>query len=351
MSQQLSRVLILCGSLAVFGSGGIAWGQAIYDPCCIQPVQVQAQACYHTVPVTEIRQVRQTVQRPVIETAYVDQPVTEYRQVVENKVAQIPTISYQNVTECQTVQHDLGRWVTQYETRPQMHPCEYDNRPDLFGWMNRTNYSLRMAFTPQVKAQRVYVPNVVTQAIPVTRQVAIQGTKTVNYQVSRMVPYTTTRKVAVNTVRMVAQEVVTQHPVTVMRTIQVGSPLALAPTIAAPAATALQPVPERSANRLPAPAGEDRFDSREAENKPILPRTKPAVPAKPTATTPGNASADYDELVPNGQHVSRQAAGEPQVASTPSAVRVGRWVARRTTPTTGPSFPETIVAGTEKIKR
>src|SRR5207253_1783822 len=145
-------------------------------------------------------------------------------------------------------QRDMGRWVTEYQCRPQMHPWEYDGRPDLLGAINRASYNVRMAFTPQVYSRRVYVPNVVAQAVPVTRTVAVHGTKTVNYQVSRMVPYTTTRKVAVNTVKMVSQEVITHHPVTTMRTVPVGSAFALAPSIGAPAATALVPTPDPNMN-------------------------------------------------------------------------------------------------------
>src|SRR5262249_24217716 len=166
----------------------------------------------------------------------------------ENKTAEIPTVSYQNVTEMRTVQRDCGHWIAQCHERPMMHPCEYDSRPDLFGMLNRTGYSVRMAFTPRVWTERTYVPNIVTQEVPVTRQVAVRGTQTVNYQVAKMVPITTTRKVAVNTVKMVAQEIVTQRPVTVFRTVPMGSSLAFGEPAAAPTTTtALQPTPSTDA--------------------------------------------------------------------------------------------------------
>jgi len=185
-----------------------------------QPIAIP-QVSYRQVPVTEYRPVKQTVQRPVVETAMVDQPVTEYRTVYETQTAQVPTVQYQNVTEYRTVQRDCGRWVSQQVCRQQVSPCEYDNRPDLFGMINRNLYKTRMAFTPKVYTQRTYVPNVQTVQIPYTRQVAIHGTKQVAYQTAKMVPYTTTRKVAVNQVRMVAQEVEIQQPVTVMKTVPV----------------------------------------------------------------------------------------------------------------------------------
>ena len=55
--------------------------------------------------------------------------------------------------------------------------------------------------TPRFWTERTYVPNVVAEQVPVTRQVAVRGTQTINYQVAKMVPVTTTRKVAVNTVK------------------------------------------------------------------------------------------------------------------------------------------------------
>ena len=204
-----------------------------FDTCCARPACAPVacapapqpiaipQVSYRQVPVTEYRAVKQTVQRPVIETAMVDQPVTEYRTVYENQTAQVPTVQYQNVTEYRTVQRDCGRWVSQQVCRPQVSPCEYDNRPDLFGYINRKFYTARMAVTPKVYTQRQYVPNVQTVQVPYTRQVAIPGTKQVAYQTAKLVPYTTTRKVAVNQVRMVAQEVDVQQPVTVMKTVPV----------------------------------------------------------------------------------------------------------------------------------
>ncbi|MFK7779093.1 MAG: hypothetical protein QM501_13390 [Gimesia sp.] len=195
----------------------------VIQSCCPQPV-VQCpipvtQTTYRQVPVTEYRAVNQTVMRPVTETKYVDQQVTAYRQVVDQKTVEVPYTTYQNVTECRQVQKDMGRWVTQRHCVPRVTPCNYDNRSNLMGWMNRTNYSMRMAFTPQYRTTRKYVPNVVTQNVPVTRQVAVNRTRRVSYNVARMVPYTTTRKVAVNTTRYVKTTVTAMKPFTVMRSI------------------------------------------------------------------------------------------------------------------------------------
>jgi hypothetical protein len=214
------------------------------DPCttCAVPV---AQPCYRTVPVTEYRQVKQIVQRPVCETKYVDQTVTAYRPVTEQRVVNVPTVNYENVTECRTVYKNAGFWRTRMECRYLPSPCEYDPRPDVFGWLNRTAYSIRATLTPPVAFHREYVPQVVAQQIPVTRTVAHHGTRQVAYNVTRMVAYTTTRKVAVNTVRYVAQEVVHTQPVTVWRTVPIGTTIAYAvPSYAAAPQTALQPTPD-----------------------------------------------------------------------------------------------------------
>jgi hypothetical protein len=237
--------------LALAFSGSTAFGQCLpCNPFCCPPVRVAA--CYQTVPVTEMRECRQTVQRPKIETKIVEQPVTEYRQVVETKSAEVPTCTYQNVTEMRSVQRDCGGWVTQTHCRPQMTPCQYDNRPDLFGFINRTGFAVRMAFTPQQWNERVYVPNVVTTQVPVTRQVAVRGTQTVNYQVARMVPVTTTRKVAINTVRMVSEEIVTRQPVVVFKTVPFGSSLAqgVPANSQSSTSTAFRPAPESKATAI-----------------------------------------------------------------------------------------------------
>lgn len=353
------RALKMCIGLAVSCAGSTAFGQGWYNnPCCVQPVQtvqvVQAQPCYQTIPVTEMRQVRQMVQRPVVETAYVDQQVTEYKQVIENKAASIPTVSYQTVTECQTVQRDMGRWVTEYQCRPQMHAWQYDGRPDLLGAINRASYNVRMAFTPQVYSRRVYVPNVVSQAIPVSRQVAVHGTKTVNYQVSRLVPVTTTRKVAVNTVKMVAQEVITQQPVTTMRVVPVGSAMALAPGFSA---SALAPTPDPIST-----SSQQRDASKPSNNSRAVPQatdvfenSKPTSiqPRKSTSVTPAGDSSvsGRDETEPSAIRQASSTATEHRAGygpTEPTASRVGRWVARRPSQPTGPTL---IIAGTESAKR
>jgi hypothetical protein len=357
------RILTLSAALAAVCSGGTASGQCLpFNGCCCPPIRVTA--CYQTVPVTEYRECRQTVQRPIIETKYVEQPVTEYRQVVENKTAEVPTCTYQNVTEMRTVQRDCGQWVTQCYQRPQITACQYDSRPDLFGFINRAGYSLRMAFTPQTWTERIYVPNVVAEQVPVTRQVAVRGTQTINYQVAKVVPICTTRKVAVNTVRMVSQEIVTQRPVTVFKTVPIGSSLALgAPAPAPSTTTALQPTndseriaikpknggksttPGRTAKNIPSNLNDDdedafeRNDNNSGNSKPPRSSSIKMPPATNGEVIPATGVAAEEEIVK---------------AERP----IGRWVARKKTNSKavdglvdGPAFPEiaqTRVKGVQK---
>jgi hypothetical protein len=362
MFSKTLRVMTVGAVVALTGAGNPAMAHFLFDPCCCYccPAPVRVQACYQTIPVTEYREVRQTVQKPVVETTYVDQPVTEYRQVVENKTAEVPTVCYKPVTEFHTVQRDCGRWVTQYHQRAKVHPCQYDPRPDLLGFLNRTGYSVRMAFTPDFYADRNYVPNVVTQQIPVTRQVAVHGTQTVNFQVAKMVPYTTTRKVAVNSVRMVPQEVVYRQPVTVYKTVPAGSAYAWGAPLGG-TATALQPVPDRgpatavhprekrraSRDAVSPPKPEalndnaDKFDSRETDDDAVkTPQSDSKGASHKSLKVPasnGAGAAEAGILVVSGSSEWK-----------PTRRPADRWTAHKPRPSGGPAFPEITLASTDE---
>ncbi|WP_145365725.1 hypothetical protein [Stratiformator vulcanicus] len=201
----------------------------VYTQNVCQQTAMVVQPCYQQVPVTEYQEVRQTVSRPVVETKYVDREVTEYVPVTENRTASVPVTQYTPVTEYQTVMQDRSYYRTNYTPNCRVSPCQYDPRPGVLGWLNRTGYNIRSAFAPKYTAQRQYVQNQVAMQVPVTRQVAQHGTRQVNYQVTKMVPRTTTRKVAVNEVKYVQEEVTGMRPVTVMRTVPVGTSVAYAP--------------------------------------------------------------------------------------------------------------------------
>lgn len=355
MSGNVSRSLSVLTVLATLVSAQSARAQWYpgSNPCeCVQPV---TQPVYQTVPVTELQQVTRTVEVPHVETEWVDEEVTAYREVVEPRTVEVPTVAYQSVTECQTVQQNAGFWTTRLEHRPKVAPCQYDNRPGVMGWLNRTGYSIRSAFTPTVKAHREYVPQTVTRAIPVTRQVAIPSTRQVTYNVSKMVPYTTTRKVARNRVTMVKRDVIEQRPVTVMRTVPAGArttflstPLygvpaartVLAPT-SDPISSARRKTPEKTARRP------------EDDQKKSDPYEENVAPFDSSSTAPHSTdkpirNAAHDDDVPSYpealagfrvQRTPRKPATEqlaespkPIPSSVPSAVRVAGWKARTARP-------------------
>jgi hypothetical protein len=321
------RAIPAIGTLAVLLNAGPASAQLFsswYDPCnCCRPVVCQP--AYQTVPVTEYREIRQTVQRPVMETQYVDREVTEYHPVTEQRTAEIPTVEYVNVTENQTVTRDMGQWCTTYRCNPKMAPCQYDPRPGVAGWLNRSGYRIRSAFTPNVIAQRHYVPNVVAYNVPVTRQVAQHSTRKVAYNVTRMEPRTTTRKVAINTVRYVSQEIVQTQPVTVMRTVPIGSTFAYA-SPSGGSQSALAPQPDsigggsRSANSQNNDLGTGSKFTRDPQSSlnqktttdPIRRSSFPAQPPQQEAETP---APEPEQIVPT-------AAAPAPTKSVPSRPRV-----------------------------
>jgi len=332
MSRQTLKKLAILGALSMGGMAQPAMAQfglfgggccsappippTICGPSCGQPVAYEMSACappqpqYVMQPFTETRVVEQVVQRPVCETKMVNVPQTEYRQVVEEQFAQVPTVAYQtvphtayrpvveqqirqvqdvcyqNVTEMQCRQRDAGQWVTQYRCRPTVAPCAYDNRPGLLGALNRGFYTARMAVTPAVVAERTYVPNVITEQIPVTRQVAVPTTRQVAYNVTKMVPYATTRQVAVPTTRQVAYKVTKMVPYTTMRQVAVQEVRMVAETIKQPVTTTTyHMVPANTATVF----GGDPYS-----------RNALATPDPRFAPTPASRTADRNNDVSNG---------------------------------------------------
>ena len=278
-------------------------------------------------PVTEYREIRQTVQRPVVETAYVDQPCTEYVPVTEAKTATIPTCNYRDVTEMQTRCVNCGYWQTTCQQNCRMSPCQYDGRPGFAGWLNRTGYSFRSAFTPRYTVRRHWIPQQVVQQVPVTRRVAEYGTREISYNVTRMVAQHTTRKVAVNTVRMVAEEVTSMQPVTVMRTIPTGTSIAYASPYGFGSATALAPTADPISN-APAPSrsadlGESfkRDATNIKPNSPAADGKTSAIPQRDGGVEPASYSEEQQPSASAGHHEGDTAKAGHHV---PSAVRIGR---------------------------
>lgn len=195
------------------------------------PIQPLPTTCYQTVPVTTYTRERQTVEVPAYETAYEEREVTTYRPVTQTREVEVPTVSYQNVTEYKTVNRDMGRWVTSYHPVAKFAPGQVDPRPGVLGWMNRTGYSMRTAFTPNYTTSRQYVPSMVTCNVPVTRHVAVQSTRRVSVQETKMVAERSTERVPVQKLVMKKQEVTVMRPQTAYRTVPIGTQTAFSPFI------------------------------------------------------------------------------------------------------------------------
>ncbi|MDB5384600.1 MAG: hypothetical protein JWM11_246 [Planctomycetaceae bacterium] len=381
MSRRTLKKLAILGALSLGGmtqpamaqfglfGGGFGGGccnappipPTICGPSCAQPVAYQVSACapppiacappvpqYVMQPFTETRVVEQVVQRPVCQTKMVEVPQTEYRPVVENQTAMVPSIAYQNVpqteyrpvveqqirqepamtyqnvTEMQCRQRDAGQWVTQYRCRPTVAPCAYDNRPGLLGALNRSFYTARMAVTPAIIAERSYVPNVITEQIPVTRQVAVPTTRQVAYNVTKMVPYTTMRQVAVPTTKQVAYQVTKYVPYTTTRQVAVQEVRMVAETIKQPVTTTtFRMVPTNSATVL----GGDPY-SRNAMGIGPYPQNALAQPdprfASPAPPAPLNRTANALDALDGAPNSPTVTPATPPAPPTPINKRTVR---------------------------
>ena len=276
-------------------------------PVCQTAMVVQP--CYQTVPVTEYQEIKQTVMRPKVETAYIDQPVTEYRPITETRTVEQPYTTYQPVCEQQTVMRDRGYYTTTCTPNCRQSPCQYDCRPGLLGWMNRTGYEMRSAFTPRYTVQRNYVPNMVAETVPVTRYVAQQQSRQVSYNVTRMEAYQTTRKVAVNTTSYVAEEVTAMRPVTTYRTVPVGTTVAYAPLgsmtafgSSATPSTAFGPTPDAAGARSAAAPTKIPSKTAEKPNPNSAPFERTATPT--TSGDFGKNPAGAELRVPSFRRLS-----------------------------------------------
>lgn len=332
------------------GSPAIGGTPAVGNPCacqqtvavnpCMQQVQIPQ---YRQVASIEYQQQERTVQRPVVETKYVEQPVTQYVPVTEQRTVEVPTVSYQNVTECQTVQRDLGQWQTTYQRVNKMTPCEYDRRPNMLGWWNRTAYSFRQSFKPNVVTRRHYVPNMVVQSVPVTRQVAVRGTRQVTYNVTRMVAQTTTRKVAVNTVKYVAEKQMVSVPVTVMKTVPTGVATAWVPIGSTGTATALAPTPDTIGRRADAGRTADSTSS-DSDVKPFRRSSVDDDGFDTSRIERRGTTPAATRVAPTFPQARRQAAPAPDAV----VASAGQWVSRSTRrtarPVTGPALIGPAVA-------
>ena len=219
-------------SAQFFGGGGSGCsscgGTPMYSAASsCTPIQPVYSACYQTVPVvTGYKDEQQTIDEPYYKTSYVDQKVVKYEPVVRQRTAEVPFTTYKTVQENRVVNKDMGRWVTNYQPVPKCNACQVDPRPGMLGWLNRTGYSFRSAFTPNYKTSRQYMPNMMACNIPTTRQVAVQGTRKVVYNETTLVAKETTERVAVQELATRKKVVTLRRPVTAYRKVPIGSALA-----------------------------------------------------------------------------------------------------------------------------
>ena len=307
----------------------------MFNPCCqntccqnLQQVSYQSAAVpvYKSVPVTEMRSVKQVVRKPVEEVKYVDQQITEYKQVMEQKTAQIPSVSYQNVTQYKTQTRDYGKWVSYKESIPKVSPCQYDSSPGLLGWWNRTGYRVRSTFTPNSITRRYYQPNVVAQQIPITTQVPVRTMKTMTYNVAKVVPVTRTEKVAVKTIRYEDQVITAQVPVTVMKNVPIGTQTAFGfiPYDGNGTQTATGPTPDPISTKKTAKGDKDDKTSMNT-----TPRKKPVTydTELTDATAWKSQSVVQNKPLPQPKSSAKSFPLSP--SSPPSIVQVSGWRPRK----------------------
>jgi hypothetical protein len=353
MSPNMSRVVPFVGAVSLllaqaaaanaqgyFGSGGDccpSCNTCAATSCCAAPVncmQPVSVPCYQTVPVTTYEPHHCTVMKPVVHTEMIEEPVTECRPICETRTAQIPTCTYQPVTEFVQQTRDAGCWRTYAQCTPRVSPCQYDPNPGLFGWMNRTGYEMRMAFTPPVTYNRQWVPNYITTSVPVTRMVAQHSVRQVSYNVTRMEQIHTVHKVPVSRVVMVPEEITVQRPVTVWRSLPIGTSVAWVPagSVAGGTATALGPVPDRvglrrreeRAARVGEKIGEEKGfqEGKRYERDKIEQRSGDLL----NEAAPGDLGGKRSEIIIPQKKTSD---GQQQVSQrVPSAVLVNGWMAR-----------------------
>ncbi|MCA9082693.1 MAG: hypothetical protein KDA81_01490 [Planctomycetaceae bacterium] len=348
-----------------YGSGGCSsCGVPSAPPVAASctPIQPVYSACYETVPVTTYTREKQSVQVPYYETAYEDRQITVYKPVTEQRTVEVPTVNYQTVVENRTVNRDMGRWQTNYFPVSKCSPCQVDPRPGVIGWLNRSGYAFRNAFTPSYKTTQTYVPRMVTCNVPVTRQVAVRSTRKVVLNETRMVAETKTERVPVQKLAYRTEERTVMKPQTAWTTVPIGSRLAYgyggyygggtstAWIIDDTTQTARRPSPDPISGSSPqsaqapfeadAPRSGDRTFQRSDSDTNKFRRSSFEQPAAPASeaplmqtprTFPGEPAAPDFKSFDSGRNESRPSLEGPgsYTSTTPPAAAGGWRVSRR----------------------
>ncbi len=326
---------------------------AAINPCPV--MQAIPETVYRDVQVTAYQAVKKTVKTPVVRTVYEDQEVTGYRQIMEPRTVEVPSVTYQQVQECQPMTVNKSYWQTVYQPVAKTTPCQYDGRANFAGWFNRTAYSMRMAMTPNYIPQRQFVPNVIAYNQPVTRTVAVPTTREVTYNVAKMVPYTTTQRVAKQIVVDEDREVTAYEPYTTTKTVAVGTRTRYAmidPLGGGGTATALAPTPDRTAaqdqpiqqradnNGRSSAIKQQSFEQAPTQFQPTLkPTPQPSTPTlqTPPAATPSEQGGS-PFLLQESHYESRPVPSAAKVAA-------GGWKpSKKTATSTSTSTPAVVAA-------
>jgi hypothetical protein len=320
---------------------GPARSMSVSAVACQTVMQPVVHSCYQAVPVTEYHPVKQVVRRPKVEARIVNQDVIEYVPVTEQRTAEVPYTTYQDVTEYHQVARNGGYWQTHIQPIYRPSPCEYDNRRTAVGWLNRTAYEFRSMFVPSHTVRREFIPQTIVQTVPVTRRVAVQCSKQVTYNVTRMVAQRTTRQVAVNHVTYEDVETTVHVPRTVVRHVPIGTQMSYAPLGPSSSAITLQPTPDSAQARRPS---DNRSATNRKESDPFVPEQNPEnykdQPIKPKgASYRGPATLDPGYKA-DGRVTQSPTEDRPVVrrSSPPSMVRLNQWVARTPKSPEGPTL-------------
>jgi len=328
-----------------------AAAQLFGNPCACGPAQnawvaQTASACYQTVPVTTYVQEKQTVDVATWETVYEDREVTTLRPETVNRTVEVPTVSYQNVVEYQTVNRDMGRWITRYHPVARYSPCQIDPRPGVVGWLNRTGYSMRTAFMPSYTTSREYMPNVMAFSVPVTRQVAVRGTQRMTLQETRLVRDVRNERVPVQKLVYKPQQRTVMRPETTWRTVPIGTAMAYSPWggvqtvygVPVQTRTAAGPTPDPAFNRRaaaddPADAGgSDQQFRRSGNEDEAIQRSSFRRSSSDEETEPGFSLPQTRRDQPARVREQDSADSEAKPAGVRLAGSAGGWRASRRSP-------------------
>lgn len=286
------------------------WGPPAFGCSCtpavttahLCPQPVVPVVCYRPTVTTQWQAVEQTVRRPVVRTEFVEREVTVMEPVQETKIVKVPRVTYQTVTECKTVQRMVGYWRTCFQPVPKPSPCDYDNRPGLIGFLNRTSVALRNALTPPVIARPEYVAQPIVQTIPVTRQVAVQTVEDVVVHETKYRAVKRREKVAVPKVEWREEKVIAYKPVTVVQSVPVGTatafgywpygvPATVPRTVLAPST---DPISQAPADRTSRPRSADAADKINRNPGEGAAADGSQVPARRSSFQPAGSRSDAD---------------------------------------------------------